>query len=434
MNAAILRTKEKWDHINWVIRDRRLLFKLWLIRQLKAHWMRAVTFLLLFVFLGLGFWGMLMNYLGYVISSEEPWSFISFVLKDFGPELAGIALAVVTIDALNERRQKHQQIERLIMELNSGNPELVASALRTLRTTGGQPPFRTWLTDGTMNRAALSGVNLENVNLFGAKLKYSVFWGGNLRAADLSEADLQGADFHGTNLEGAYFHKAALRQVTFQQSHFQGQVSLRGAFLWRADLEKANFLGVDLENADLYGANLRGANLESVKLKGADLIDTNLEEARSLTDIQLRQAGRLEGAIMPDGTKLRGKNLEWIERDATSPHYTFLSHNPTLEEWLEQQKQLPPEKRVVTFVEEMDSAHLQNRPAEQTLLTKAQIERLRWQAEQTADITGLQINSIYSQLSSIFGVKSISELEKRYYRSATMFLERRAAEAQDRLT
>jgi uncharacterized protein YjbI with pentapeptide repeats len=84
----------------------------------------------------------------------------------------------------------------------------------------------------------LSGADLADVNLQGAKLQ-----GANLQNADLAGANLAGADLAGANLQDA---------------------SLSGADLAGADLAGANVQGADLAGADLNGANLKGANLKGI--------------------------------------------------------------------------------------------------------------------------------------------------------------------------
>jgi hypothetical protein len=84
-------------------------------------------------------------------------------------------------------------------------------------------------------------------------------------------------------------------------------------------LQGANLWYTNLEGARLLGANLRGANLYRANLKGADMARTTLRGATHLTVDQLRQAENLEGAMLPDGTRLPdrmgpGQEIPW--RDA----------------------------------------------------------------------------------------------------------------------
>jgi uncharacterized protein YjbI with pentapeptide repeats len=104
---------------------------------------------------------------------------------------------------------------------------------------------------------------------------------------DLSEAALSGADLSSTALSGAH--------------------------LSTADLSEAHLSRADLSEAHLMGAHLSGANLSKADLSGA----------RGWTDEQLRAAGSLEGATMPDGRTLRGDKMPT---------------GPTFEDWLKDKK------------------------------------------------------------------------------------------------
>lgn len=82
-------------------------------------------------------------------------------------------------------------------------------------------------------KADLRGVNLNEVNLYGA----------DLRGVNLYRASLYGADLRGANLYGA---------------------DLR-----RANLYVANLYGADLRYSDLRGVNISEANLSEVNFYGA---------------------------------------------------------------------------------------------------------------------------------------------------------------------
>ena len=106
---------------------------------------------------------------------------------------------------------------------------------------------------------------------------------GNLRGVIWKGADLTDA-----NLSGADLRWANLNDVTLDSAN------LSGTTLFEANLNMAF----------LSGANLSGANLSKADLDGADLTD-----AKDYTDEQLREAGSLKGATMPDGTEYE----EWIK-------------------------------------------------------------------------------------------------------------------------
>jgi hypothetical protein len=86
---------------------------------------------------------------------------------------------------------------------------------------------------------------------------------------------------------------------------------LRGANLSEASLEGAKLDWADLQGVDLFRANLQGAFLWGANLQGAAY----------LTVEQLRQAKDLEGATLPDGTKLPGRTLKTILNGVPKPHW-----------------------------------------------------------------------------------------------------------------
>jgi len=153
--------------------------------------------------------------------------------------------------------------------------------------------------------ANLENVNLSKANLRKANLHTAKLMGANFYLADLDEADLSWADLRNANLESG-LQKANL-----------GVAKLDGARLFNANLG-----GAKLVNASLIGADLRHANLKYVnKLLGdsekdnilranlalANLSHCDLTDAK-LDEFQLRGV-KLEGAIMPNGTKFE----EWLE-------------------------------------------------------------------------------------------------------------------------
>jgi len=93
---------------------------------------------------------------------------------------------------------------------------------------------------------------------------------------DLSGANLAGADLHEAELSGANL----------------AGVDLRGANLIRAYLSGANLAGTDLSGAYLIGANLSRAYSSKADLRGACLthanfMETDLTEAKGLSQEQI---------------------------------------------------------------------------------------------------------------------------------------------------
>ena len=107
----------------------------------------------------------------------------------------------------------------------------------------------------------------------------------------LRQANLEGVEVPGANLSGADLHLANLSDATLWGADFTN------AFLFSADLSGAN-LGSGAGGPE-SAATLRGANLSY-----ADLSYANLTNAMGVTNKYLeREAGSLEGTIMPDGSR-----------------------------------------------------------------------------------------------------------------------------------
>ena len=183
--------------------------------------------------------------------------------ESFGTELGSIALTVLIIDSLNQRRETRSEKARLIQQMHSQDKHTATQAVEDLRVRG-------WLTDGT------------------------------LRDAPLWEANLDGSELMGADLRGAYLGWASLQGAIIQRASLQG-VSLAGARLQGADLE-----GVDLRSASLVGANLTGARLRGANLEKADLRRANLQEA-GVSVQQLIRAYAMQGATMPNGSRYDGR-------------------------------------------------------------------------------------------------------------------------------
>jgi uncharacterized protein YjbI with pentapeptide repeats len=103
----------------------------------------------------------------------------------------------------------------------------------------------------------------------------------------------------------------SLKNLRLCHVHMQN-ADLLGADLQKTDFHQAHLEWTDLSRADLCGAkltrvNLQGANLSQANLDGADLFKANMQDARNLTDEQLRSAKRLCYATMPDGSLYDGR-------------------------------------------------------------------------------------------------------------------------------
>lgn len=162
---------------------------------------------------------------GFLHSHPSPWSLATLVTEfyaNFSAELISIAITVLIIDALHERRHNNHVKAQLIRQMSHTEHGFALLAVEELRLNG-------WLFDGT----------LAGSKHFGAKLAEADFNKANLKSIDLRKADL----------ERANLFRADLRRA-----------DLKGANLRDADLKEAR-----LEGADLKGADLRGAHLKGVK-------------------------------------------------------------------------------------------------------------------------------------------------------------------------
>lgn len=223
-----------------------------------------VQLLLMAIFAWLGIWGLFME-------GRDDLDMARRLIRGMGPELAGIVIAAVTINALAERRQEQERKTQLIRQLGSKYRDVTEMVIIELRHKG-------WLEDGSLS-------------------------GTFLMEADLSEASLLGADLSGANLRGADLSKARLMEANLSRTD-----------LTAANLSGASLLAVNLSGADLWGVDLSKTNFQRADLSGARLKQANLNGAYFWTIEQLQETKTLEAATMPDGVQLRweGEVMEVI--------------------------------------------------------------------------------------------------------------------------
>jgi len=213
--------------------------------------------------------GLLIIVFGYRFLYDE-FSFRRLIIDLYangGSELLSIALTVLIIETLNERRAVAAEKRDLILQMGSPNKILAVEAVRLLNS-------RQWLQDRSLEQANFRGADLEGTNLMQAHLKRTDFGGANLRGANLVE----------TNMYSANLWWVTLREAV-----------LRSADLRRANLMEANLKAADLKGSNLSHANLRGANLQAADLTGACLVGADLRNA-DLTRTNL------DKAVLPDDT------------------------------------------------------------------------------------------------------------------------------------
>jgi uncharacterized protein YjbI with pentapeptide repeats len=161
------------------------------------------------------------------------------------------------------------QTTRVLRDADSSSKQTVLLFLRDsgLISKDGQPPI----------------VDLSNADLSETDLSLT-----DLSDVDMSAANLRGADLNTSDLSNADLKSAYLKNANLSDAHLEG-----------ADIRFAG-----LRDADLSGANLKEANLSGASLLRADLRKTDLSGAQGVTETTLEaQFVKLEGAIMPDGSK-----------------------------------------------------------------------------------------------------------------------------------
>lgn len=147
----------------------------------------------------------ILGYLNQHNNFFKPLSIIADFYANISTELASIAITILVIDALNERRTTRQEKDNLILQMSSPTNSIAKEAVRVLRMRG-------WLTDGT-----LKGANLLRANL---------------QKAYLEKADLRDVYFHKANLQGAYLQQANLMGARKLEDHQLAQVKyLRNAIM-----------------------------------------------------------------------------------------------------------------------------------------------------------------------------------------------------------
>lgn len=164
-------------------------------------------------------------------------------------------------------------------------------------------------------KANLAWVDLAGANLSGADLRGANLTNASMREVFLSDAKLDGAVLRNADLDGANLSAASLLEADLANANLEGASLERAradgahfshAVLTDARLGKAELNGANLKGAELNGAYLGGARLEGADLRRAVLDETNLEEA-DLSAADLRDCelvtSILDGAIL-DGAKV----------------------------------------------------------------------------------------------------------------------------------
>ncbi|CAF4858915.1 unnamed protein product [Rotaria sp. Silwood1] len=104
-----------------------------------------------------------------------------------------------------------------------------------------------------------------------------------------------------------YETRIALRGVSLRNTSFQRR-NLYRSDLAQTDCTRSNFSSVDLLEVDFSYAKLVECNFENARFNSVNLQNANLSQS-NITDEQLAKALTYQGAILPNGTVAKNKNL-----------------------------------------------------------------------------------------------------------------------------
>lgn len=193
-----------------------------------AAWMfevRKVGIALLILSVSTGIYGYWLTH------PNEPFIWRKFIFDfytNISTEFFSIAVTVLIIDSLYQRRQREDEKRRLIRQIGSQERTIALPALTELRAMDA-------IKDGS-----LVGVDLERANLHDVKLGHADLRRVKMDFVDLSDsllsfANLEGADMSGANLKKTMLIGANMRRVNLVAAN------LKGAYLRDADLTFVKF-------------------------------------------------------------------------------------------------------------------------------------------------------------------------------------------------
>lgn len=169
----------------------------------------------------------------YVHSEINLLIIISDFYANISAELASIAITVIIIDRLNERRRQREQTEnrkkRLIREAGSTVNSVAINAIEELREC-------CWLIG---NDSLLKNTQLPNADLSGAFLENANLSGTNLSRANLSKAELFGANLSGALLIDSNLKATEFGLNIFGDVHFPA--TLPDGTVWTQKTDMARF-------------------------------------------------------------------------------------------------------------------------------------------------------------------------------------------------
>lgn len=139
------------------------------------------------------------------------------------------------------------------------------------------------LTGADLSGMDLTGVDLSGALLAGAVLLRTVLDRADLTGANLEEADLTGALLREANLTGTDLTRAVVVEADLSMAVLRdavlGGADLRASRLDRAQAQGAALPGANLDDTSAVGSQLSGADLTGATLRRANLRSADLSEA-----------------------------------------------------------------------------------------------------------------------------------------------------------
>lgn len=167
-----------------------------------------------------------------------------------------------------------QRTQSFLQLVADGNTEWKSARLERLTLTG---------TD--LQQARLSGARFSYCNLTQVDFRQAVLDRSGVDNSELTETDFSGADMKNASLFKSVLKNCSFRNTELQSATLEQATAVQASFV-AAKMGDAFLAMADLSGADFTGADLSGANLEAALLRGADLALTNLYDA-NLTDTDL---------------------------------------------------------------------------------------------------------------------------------------------------
>ncbi len=188
----------------------------------------------------------------------------------------------------------------------------------------GLETWNKWREENPDVRPDLSGIDLEESNLYGAILRGALLIQTNLSKSNLFKAKLRGAVLTGTNLQGCYLVDA----------------DLRDAHIYKTDLTNSDLTGALLSRTCFISSSLYGVDLKQALLQETVFFDTVLSAAKGLglcdhwgpSNLDYRTLARSEGIPLNflRGCGLPDKLIEYLPsllNEAIRFHSCFISYS-----------------------------------------------------------------------------------------------------------